>query len=36
MYKGKQDYKEESIGIVFITIWGILLMFGIMLLPGLI
>ena len=35
MYKGKHDYKEESLGIGFITIWGILLMSAIMLLPDL-
>lgn len=36
MYKGKHDYKEESLGTGFMIIWEILLMSAIMLLPGLI
>lgn len=36
MYKGKHDYKEETLGTGFIVIWVILLMSAIMLLPGLI
>ena len=36
MYKGKHDYKEETLGTGFIAIWVILLMSAIMLLSGLI